>query len=140
MKEFAESEHAEVIVISARAEEEIAELDDEDKAEFLEALGIEESGLDQLIRAAYDLLGLATYFTAGEQEVRAWTFRKGIKAPQAAGIIHTDFERGFIRAETVSFEDLDKYGNMHAAKEAGRVRFRRKRIRRSRRRCYVIPF
>ena len=111
-----------MIVISARAEEEIAELDDEDKAEFLEALGIEESGLDQLIRAAYDLLGLATYFTAGEQEVRAWTFRKGIKAPQAAGIIHTDFERGFIRAETVSFEDLDKYGNMHAAKEAGRVR------------------
>ena len=122
VKEFAESEHAEVIVISARAEEEIAELDDEDKAEFLEALGIEESGLDQLIRAAYDLFGLATYFTAGEQEVRAWTFRKGIKAPQAAGIIHTDFERGFIRAETVSFEDLDKYGNMHAAKEAGRVR------------------
>ena len=115
-------ENAEVIVVSARAEEEIAELDEEDKAEFLEALGIEESGLDQLIRAAYDLLGLATYFTAGEQEVRAWTFKKGIKAPQAAGIIHSDFERGFIRAETVSFEDLDHYGNMHAAKEAGRVR------------------
>ena len=94
----------------------------EENAEFLEALGIEESGLDQLIRAAYDLLGLATYFTAGEQEVRAWTFKKGIKAPQAAGIIHSDFERGFIRAETVSFEDLDHYGNMHAAKEAGRVR------------------
>ena len=96
--------------------------------------------LDQLIRAAYDLLGLATYFTAGEQEVRAWTFRKGIKAPQAAGIIHTDFERGFIRAETVSFEDLDKYGNMHAAKRSWACSFRRKRIRRSRRRCYVIPF
>ena len=77
---------------------------EEDKAEFLEAMGIEQSGLDQLIRAAYDLLGLATYFTAGEQEVRAWTFRKGIKAPQAAGIIHSDFERGFIRAETVSSE------------------------------------
>lgn len=122
VKEFAASENAEVIVISARAEEEIAELDEEDKAEFLEALGIEESGLDQLIRAAYDLLGLATYFTAGEQEVRAWTFRKGIKAPQAAGIIHTDFERGFIRAETVSFEDLNQYGTMQAAKEAGRVR------------------
>ncbi|MGX7365406.1 redox-regulated ATPase YchF [Enterococcus casseliflavus] len=121
VKEFAASENAEVIVISARAEEEIAELE-EDKAEFLEALGIEESGLDQLIRAAYDLLGLATYFTAGEQEVRAWTFRKGIKAPQAAGIIHTDFERGFIRAETVSFEDLNQYGTMQAAKEAGRVR------------------
>ena len=116
VKEFAASENAEVIVISARAEEEIAELEEEDKAEFLEALGIEESGLDQLIRAAYDLLGLATYFTAGEQEVRAWTF------PQAAGIIHTDFERGFIRAETVSFEDLNQYGTMQAAKEAGRVR------------------
>ncbi|QQU17230.1 redox-regulated ATPase YchF [Enterococcus casseliflavus] len=122
VKEFVASENAEVIVISARAEEEIAELEEEDKAEFLEALGIEESGLDQLIRAAYDLLGLATYFTAGEQEVRAWTFRKGIKAPQAAGIIHTDFERGFIRAETVSFEDLNQYGTMQAAKEAGRVR------------------
>lgn len=122
VKGFAASENAEVIVISARAEEEIAELEEEDKAEFLEALGIEESGLDQLIRAAYDLLGLATYFTAGEQEVRAWTFRKGIKAPQAAGIIHTDFERGFIRAETVSFEDLNQYGTMQAAKEAGRVR------------------
>lgn len=122
VKEFAASENAEVIVISARAEEEIAELEEEDKAEFLEVLGIEESGLDQLIRAAYDLLGLATYFTAGEQEVRAWTFRKGIKAPQAAGIIHTDFERGFIRAETVSFEDLNQYGTMQAAKEAGRVR------------------
>lgn len=122
VKEFAASENAEVIVISARAEEEIAELEEEDKAEFLEALGIEESGLDQLIRAAYDLLGLATYFTAGEQEVRAWTFRKGIKAPQAAGIIHSDFERGFIRAETVSFEDLNQYGTMQAAKEAGRVR------------------
>ncbi|EOH95966.1 GTP-dependent nucleic acid-binding protein engD [Enterococcus moraviensis ATCC BAA-383] len=122
VRTFAANEQAEVIVVCARAEEEIAELDDEDKAEFLEALGIEESGLDQLIRAAYDLLGLATYFTAGEQEVRAWTFRKGIKAPQAAGIIHTDFERGFIRAETVSFEDLNTYGNMQAAKEAGKVR------------------
>ncbi|MFD2307392.1 redox-regulated ATPase YchF [Enterococcus termitis] len=122
VRTFAANENAEVIVVCARAEEEIAELDDEDKAEFLEALGIEESGLDQLIRAAYDLLGLATYFTAGEQEVRAWTFRKGIKAPQAAGIIHTDFERGFIRAETVSFDDLSTYGNMQAAKEAGKVR------------------
>lgn len=122
VRTFAANEQAEVIVVCARAEEEIAELDDEDKADFLEALGIEESGLDQLIHAAYDLLGLATYFTAGEQEVRAWTFRKGIKAPQAAGIIHTDFERGFIRAETVSFDDLNTYGNMQAAKEAGKVR------------------
>lgn len=122
VRNFAANEHAQVIVVCARAEEEIAELDEEDKAEFLEALGIEESGLDQLIRAAYDLLGLATYFTAGEQEVRAWTFHKGMKVPQAAGIIHSDFERGFIRAETVSFEDLSKYGNMQTAKEAGRVR------------------
>lgn len=122
VRDFAANENAEVIVVCARAEEEIAELDEEDKVEFLEALGIEVSGLDQLIRAAYDLLGLATYFTAGEQEVRAWTFRKGIKAPQAAGIIHTDFERGFIRAETVSFEDLSTYGSMQAAKEAGKVR------------------
>ncbi|MFV0558887.1 MAG: redox-regulated ATPase YchF [Enterococcus sp.] len=122
VREFAASENSEVIVVCARAEEEIAELEDEDKADFLEALGIEESGLDQLIRAAYDLLGLATYFTAGEQEVRAWTFRQGMKAPQAAGVIHSDFERGFIRAETVSFDDLNQYGTMGAAKEAGRVR------------------
>ncbi|MHC5228363.1 redox-regulated ATPase YchF [Enterococcus sp. LJL99] len=122
VRNFATNENAEVIVVCARAEEEIAELDEADKDEFLEALGIDESGLDQLIRAAYDLLGLATYFTAGEQEVRAWTFRKGMKAPQAAGIIHSDFERGFIRAETVSYEDLNKYGNMQAAKEAGKVR------------------
>ncbi|MGY3748510.1 redox-regulated ATPase YchF [Vagococcus acidifermentans] len=122
VKEFAASENAEVIAISARAEEEIAELDDEDREEFLEALGIDESGLDKLIRAAYHLLGLATYFTAGEQEVRAWTFKQGMKAPEAAGIIHTDFERGFIRAETVSYEDLKHYGSMQAAKEAGKVR------------------
>jgi GTP-binding protein YchF len=123
IREFAATEGADVIVISARAEEEIAELDDEDdKKEFLEAMGLEESGLDQLTRAAYHLLGLATYFTAGEKEVRAWTFKRGMTAPQTAGIIHSDFERGFIRAETVSFEDLDKYGTMHAAKEAGRVR------------------
>ena len=122
VREFAASENAEVISVCARAEEEIAELEEEDKQEFLEALGIEESGLDQLIRAAYHLLGLATYFTAGEQEVRAWTFKSGMKAPQCAGVIHTDYERGFIRAETVSFEDLKEHGNMQAAKEAGRVR------------------
>ncbi|QIL46005.1 redox-regulated ATPase YchF [Vagococcus coleopterorum] len=122
VREFAASENSEVITVCARAEEEIAELDDEDKSEFLEALGIEESGLDQLIRAAYDLLGLATYFTAGVQEVRAWTFKKGMKAPQCAGVIHSDFERGFIRAETVSYEDLKEHGSMSTAKEAGRVR------------------
>lgn len=122
VREFAATENAEVIVICASAEEEIAELDDEDRDEFLEALGIEESGLDQLIKATYHLLGYATYFTAGVQEVRAWTFKKGMKAPQCAGVIHSDFEKGFIRAETVSYEDLNKYGSMAAAKEAGRVR------------------
>ncbi|MFY8330385.1 redox-regulated ATPase YchF [Vagococcus carniphilus] len=122
VKEFAATENAEVITVCAKAEEEIAELDDEDKMEFLEALGIEESGLDKLIRAAYHLLGLATYFTAGEQEVRAWTFKNGMKAPECAGIIHTDFERGFIRAETVSYDDLKEHGSMSAAKEVGRVR------------------
>ncbi len=122
VKTFAATENAEVITVCARAEEEIAELDDEDKADFLEALGIEESGLDKLIRAAYHLLGLATYFTAGEQEVRAWTFKNGMKAPECAGVIHTDFERGFIRAETVSYADLKEHGSMPAAKEAGRVR------------------
>lgn len=122
VREFAASENSEVIVVCARAEEEIAELENEDKLEFLEALGIEESGLDQLIRSAYTLLGLATYFTAGVQEVRAWTFIKGMKAPQCAGIIHTDFERGFIRAEVVAYDALLEYGSEQAAKEAGKVR------------------
>ncbi|MDL4840942.1 redox-regulated ATPase YchF [Aquibacillus rhizosphaerae] len=122
VKEFAKNESAEVIVISAKVESEIAELDGEEKEMFLEELGISESGLDQLIRATYQLLGLATYFTAGEQEVRAWTFIKGIKAPQAAGIIHTDFERGFIRAETVSYTDLVDTGSMAAARDKGKVR------------------
>lgn len=122
VREFAAGENSEVIVVCARAEEEIAELEDEDKVEFLEALGIEESGLDQLIRSAYTLLGLATYFTAGVQEVRAWTFIKGMKAPQCAGIIHTDFERGFIRAEVVAYDALLEYGSEQAAKEAGKVR------------------
>lgn len=122
VKAFAENEDAEVIVICASIEKEIAELDQDEKEMFLEELGIKESGLDQLIKATYHLLGLATYFTAGEQEVRAWTFHKGIKAPQAAGIIHTDFERGFIRAETVSYDDLMEAGSMLKAKENGRVR------------------
>lgn len=122
VSEFADKEDAEVIVICAKIESEIAELDGEEKQMFLEELGIKESGLDQLIKAAYSLLGLATYFTAGEQEVRAWTFKKGMKAPQCAGIIHTDFERGFIRAETVSYEDLLAAGSMTAAREAGKVR------------------
>ncbi|MBM7552188.1 redox-regulated ATPase YchF [Thalassobacillus pellis] len=122
IREFAAKENAEVIVVCAKIESEIAELDGEEKQEFLDDLGIEESGLDQLIKATYNLLGLATYFTAGEQEVRAWTFTLGMKAPQAAGIIHTDFERGFIRAETVSYEDLVEAGTMGAAREKGKVR------------------
>ena len=122
VREFAKNDNAEVIVVSAKIEEEIAQLDQDEKEMFLEELGIEQSGLDQLIKASYDLLGLATYFTAGEQEVRAWTFKKGMKAPQAAGIIHTDFERGFIRAETVSYEDLMDAGSMVQARENGKVR------------------
>jgi ribosome-binding ATPase len=122
VREFAKSENAQVIVICAKIEEEMAELDDEEKAMFIEELGIKEAGLDQLVKASYQLLGLATYFTAGVQEVRAWTFRKGMKAPQCAGVIHTDFERGFIRAETVSYDDLVANGSMALAKEAGRVR------------------
>ena len=122
IREFAATENAEVVVISARAEEEISELDDEDKAEFLEAMSLNESGVDKLTRAAYHLLGLGTYFTAGEKEVRAWTFKCGMKAPQAAGIIHSDFEKGFIRAVTMSYDDLVKYGSEKAVKEAGRLR------------------
>ncbi|GAE34425.1 redox-regulated ATPase YchF [Halalkalibacter akibai] len=122
VKEFATGEGSQVILVCAKIESEIAELEGEEKQMFLEELGIKESGLDQLIRAAYHLLGLQTYFTAGVQEVRAWTFRKGTKAPQAAGIIHTDFERGFIRAEIVSYEDLIEAGSMAIAKEKGKVR------------------
>ncbi|UJF16633.1 redox-regulated ATPase YchF [Jeotgalibaca sp. MA1X17-3] len=122
VRAFAASEGAEAVTISARIEEEVAELDDAEKLEFLQEMGIEQSGLDLLIQKAYTLLGLGTYFTAGEQEVRAWTFRLGMRAPQAAGVIHTDFERGFIRAETVSYDDLAEYGSMQTAKEAGRVR------------------
>jgi len=122
VRAFASNEQAEVIVVCASIEEEIAELAQDEKELFLEELGIEESGLDQLVRATYALLGLGTYFTAGVQEVRAWTFRKGMKAPQCAGIIHTDFEKGFIRAETVSYDDLMAAGSEPKAKENGRVR------------------
>lgn len=122
VKEFAAEEGSEVIVVCAKIESEIAELEGDEKDEFLEDLGIEESGLDQLIKAAYNLLGLETYFTAGKQEVRAWTIRQGTKAPQAAGVIHTDFERGFIRAEVVSYDDLVEAGSMNVAKENGKVR------------------
>ena len=112
----------EVIGVAAAAEEQIAEMDEADKADFLEMEGVTEPGLNRLIRAAYKLLGLETFFTAGGPETRAWTFRKGTKAPQAAGIIHSDFERGFIRAEVMSFDDLDKLGSESAVKEAGKLR------------------
>lgn len=122
VREFAAAEGAEVVPISAKVESEIAELEGEDRAMFLEELGLEFSGLDRLIQAAYRLLGLYTYFTAGVQEVRAWTIRKGMKAPQAAGVIHSDFERGFIRAEVVSYDDLVAGGSMNAVKEQGKLR------------------
>ncbi|MGZ0043376.1 redox-regulated ATPase YchF [Paenibacillus ottowii] len=122
VREFAIAENAEVVPISAKVEAEIAELEGEDKAMFLEELGLAESGLNRLIKAAYRLLGLYTYFTAGVQEVRAWTIHKGTKAPGAAGVIHSDFERGFIRAEVVSYDDLVAAGSMNGAKERGQLR------------------
>lgn len=122
IKEYASSDKAEVMVISAKIEEEIAGLDKEEKQMFLDELGASQSGLDKLIKASYSLLGLISYLTAGKPEVRAWTITKGTKAPQAAGKIHTDFERGFIRAEVVHFDDLMSCGSMNAAKEKGLVR------------------
>ena len=111
-----------MFVVCAEIEEEISQLDDDEKSMFLEYLGLQESGLDKLIKASYHLLGLISYLTAGEPEVRAWTIKKGTKAPQAAGKIHTDFERGFIRAEVVSYDDLMACGTHAAAKEKGLVR------------------
>lgn len=122
VKELAQNENSEVIAVSARIEEEISELDPEEKAMFLSDLKMTESGLDRLIKASYKLLGLISYLTAGEPEVRAWTIKNGTKAPQAAGKIHTDFERGFIRAEVVAYDDLMQCGSMTAAKEKGLVR------------------
>ena len=122
VKEYAAKEHAEVIPLCVKIEEELSGLDDSDKKEMLDALGLEESGLDKLIKKSYDLLGLMSFLTAGETEVRAWTITKGTKAPQAAGKIHSDFERGFIKAEVVSYNDLMKEGSMLAAKEKGLVR------------------
>ena len=122
VQSIAQKEGAGVGVICAAIEAEIAELDDEEKVEFLEEIGQEEPGLNRVIRAGYNLLGLQTYFTAGKTEVRAWTIRKGNTAPQAAGVIHTDFERGFIRAETVAYSDYDALGGEQAAKEAGKFR------------------
>ncbi len=120
--DYAKEENSEVIPVSARIEEEISQLDNDEKEAFLEELGMHESGLDRLIKASYKLLGLISYLTAGEPEVRAWTITEGTKAPQAAGKIHSDFERGFIRAEVVAYDDLMSLGSMNAAKEKGLVR------------------
>lgn len=123
VKEFAKSEDAQVVVVSAKIEEEISQLDKEEKMEFLSELGLDKSGLDKLIQASYKLLGLISFLTAGPMESRAWTIKRGTKAPQAGGKIHSDIERGFIRAETISFDDLVAHGgNMASAKEKGLVR------------------
>ena len=122
VKDFAARENSGVIVMSCQIESELSDLDDEEKKNFLQELGITNSGLDKLIYQTYSLLGLRTFFTAGEKEVRAWTFRHGMKAPQCAGIIHSDFERGFIRAELMSYDDLLQYGTELKVKEAGKMR------------------
>ncbi len=122
LKEYAKKENSQVVVICAKVESELAELEEEEKIEYLKVLGIEESGLSQLIKATYSLLGLATYFTVGSDEVKAWTFRNGMKAPACAGIIHTDFEKGFIRAEVMSYTDLEKLGTEQKVKESGKMR------------------
>ncbi len=122
VKKYAESENTKVISLCAKVEEELSELTIEEKEEMLEGLGLDSSGLDKLITATYDILGLATYFTVGKDEVRAWTFRKGMNAKQCAGIIHSDFERGFIRAEVISYDDLIEYETEQKVKEAGKAR------------------
>ncbi|MBQ89737.1 MAG: redox-regulated ATPase YchF [Acidimicrobiaceae bacterium] len=122
VRERAEAEGAGVVVVSAEFEAQLGELDDDDRADFLEAAGVTESGLDRLAQEAYALLGLITYFTAGPKEARAWQITRGMKAPQAAGVIHTDFEKGFIRAETIKFADYDRLGSETAAREAGAMR------------------
>ena len=122
VREHAASEHAPVVAVCAKTEADIADLDDEDKEMFLADMGMTEPGLDRVIRAGYDLLGLQTYFTAGVKEVRAWTIHKGDTAPQAAGVIHTDFERGFIRAQTISYNDYISFKGEKGAQEAGKMR------------------
>jgi ribosome-binding ATPase len=122
VEELGNKENAPVVAICAKMESEIADLEDEDKSLFLEEMGLTEAGLDRVIRAAYKLLGLETYFTAGVKEVRAWTIKKGSTAPQAAGVIHTDFERGFIRAEVIAYDDYVNYKGEQPSKEAGKMR------------------
>ena len=122
VEDFAKEEDAKVIPLCVKIEEELSALNGEDKKEMLEALGLDESGLDKVVKTSYDLLGLMSFLTAGEPEVRAWTIKKGTKAPDAAGKIHTDIQRGFIRAEIVSYDDLIREGSMLAAREKGLVR------------------
>ncbi len=122
LKEYADSQNAPVVAICAKTEAELSEMEDEDRALFLAEMGQEEPGLNRLIRAAFKLLGLQTYFTAGVKEVRAWTIHIGDTAPQAAGVIHTDFERGFIRAQTIAFDDFIAYKGEQGAKDAGKMR------------------
>ncbi len=122
LKEYASKNGHEVIMISGKIEEELSQMEPADKVEFLKDLGLKESGLDAVVRKGYEILGLRTFLTAGEKECRAWTFEAGFKAPQCAGVIHSDFERGFIRAETLSYDDFVKYGSWNAAKEAGVLR------------------
>ena len=122
LREYAKNDGAEVITLCAKVEEELSVLEGEDKEEMLEAMGLEESGLDKVIKSSYDLLGLMSFLTAGKKETRAWTIKKGTKAPQAAGKIHTDFERGFIKAEIISYDDLVKCGSEQKAKEQGLIR------------------
>jgi len=122
LSEYAKSQHSPIVAICASIESEIADMDDSDKLAFLSDMGMNEPGLNRLIRAAFDLLGLQTYFTAGVKEVRAWTIHKGDTAPQAAGVIHTDFERGFIRAQTIAFDDFISHKGEQGAKEAGKMR------------------
>jgi GTP-binding protein YchF len=122
LKEYAAAQNAPVVAICAKTESEMAEMEDEDKLMFLQEMGLEEPGLDRLIRAAFKLLGLQTYFTAGVKEVRAWTVPIGATGPQAAGVIHTDFERGFIRAQTIAFNDFIQYKGEQGAKDAGKMR------------------
>jgi ribosome-binding ATPase YchF (GTP1/OBG family) len=122
LKDYAAAQNAPVVAICAKIEAEMAEMSDDDRAMFLEEMGLAEPGLNRLIRAGYGLLGLQTYFTAGVKEVRAWTIHKGDTAPQAAGVIHGDFERGFIRAQTIAFDDFIQYKGEQGAKDAGKMR------------------
>ena len=122
VREYADKEGSGVYVVSAQIEQEISELSDEEKTEFLEAMGLSESGLDKMIKASYELLGLISFLTTGEDETRAWTIKKGTKAPQAAGKIHSDFERGFIAAEVAAYDDLVRLGSHQALKENGLLR------------------